>query len=742
MTTSVVQWICRVVCCGAILALGGEAFGNTVIDQSNPISDGGLDVAGFQIVGQTFTVGTAGQLAGIELTFALNLTAPNVPIFLDLYDASNQLIGTLSTTTAGFLFDGIPPSLAGADVGSGYFDLRGLNVQIAVSDQMSFVVRHSQISVCNQGTGQCSPSYVPVNFCSSDQECDPVITIGSTADVYGGGSVIVNGVPITTDDLAFRTFVCDQSPCDAPPSANQGRNVISNNYGYVGVNPQQLIGQSFVPAATGLLQGIELAPLLAIPTTYRGPSTSVFLDLYDDGTGALLGTVQRTTSGFSLEDPVAFEADRVGSGYFDTSGLGIQVSPSQQLSLTLRYTPPSACTANQCVPDYNETSIFCGSSAQCAPSVALDQSANLYGFGHMTVGHQPSIPDDLLFKTFVCTQPPCGPPPLVSASIDGTGGALATIDGSVGVSIPAGALSSPTTIAVTGAQSSSFGLGDLGEAAVTIVTLEPDTATFVTPVTLQFHWTDNVLPGFVDGFTNPLLPEGELRVFRNGVPATSACADPASQAPTCTTACCDTSTNTWTLQVTHFSEYAVGRRIPAGIRTSSLKLKDDAIVPLDLGRRRLSFSSKELHGSPSGVVVPAWGSAGDPTVSGGGSLTLYNGAGGSDVVILSLPQAGWKRIGSANSPGYRYSDRANAHGPINSAVLRNGKLIVRGKGAALYPLTNAPQGSVALRIDLGSNTEMCAAAAAAAPATENDTTSTFVGAPDTPAPASCPVVPS
>ncbi|MEW6268693.1 MAG: hypothetical protein AB1689_05275 [Thermodesulfobacteriota bacterium] len=177
------------------------------------------------------------------------------------------------------------------------------------------------------------------------------------------------------------------------------------------------------------------------------------------------------------------------------------------------------------------------------------------------------------------------------------------------------------------------------------------------------------------------------------------------------------------------------------IRTSSLMLRDDATPPINLNGRSLSFRSAKLATSPSGVVVPAWGSAGDPTVAGGGTLTVYDGDGGSGVVTLALPQAGWKRTGTVTKPGYKYTDAKRLLGPITAVTLRAGTLAVRGRGAALYPLAGAPQGTIALRLELGSDTEMCAAAPAKAPSTTNDTTAKFVAARHTPPPASCPAVP-
>jgi DNA-binding beta-propeller fold protein YncE len=184
-----------------------------------------------------------------------------------------------------------------------------------------------------------------------------------------------------------------------------------------------------------------------------------------------------------------------------------------------------------------------------------------------------------------------------------------------------------------------------------------------------------------------------------------------------------------------------GAITPTGIRTSRLILRDDDENPINPNRNRLAFRSARAGTAPSGVVVPAVGSAGDPTL-GGAALTLYRGDGGPDLVGLTLPAARWTRVGTTSSPVYRYRDMQRVDGPITAVTLRDGRLVVRGKGVGLYQLDGAPQGAVALRLRLGTAVELCAAAAAATPASANDTTAKFFGAKNSPAPATCPPVPS
>src|SRR5262245_25882000 len=179
------------------------------------------------------------------------------------------------------------------------------------------------------------------------------------------------------------------------------------------------------------------------------------------------------------------------------------------------------------------------------------------------------------------------------------------------------------------------------------------------------------------------------------------------------------------------------------IRASALKLADDAKPPIDPTHRKLSFRSSRFQGIPSGVVVPAWDSAGDPTSpgsTGGAFIVLSSVNNPGQTLVIPLPQSHWTRTGSATNQGSKYRHRALVDGPIKTVTVKDGKLSISGKGAALFSLADAPQGTVALRMYLGTAPApgFCAAAPAKVPATSNDTPAKFTGAPNTPPPAPCP----
>jgi hypothetical protein len=178
------------------------------------------------------------------------------------------------------------------------------------------------------------------------------------------------------------------------------------------------------------------------------------------------------------------------------------------------------------------------------------------------------------------------------------------------------------------------------------------------------------------------------------------------------------------------------------IRATKLMMRDDAKLPLDPTKRKLAFRSSPFQGNPSGVSIPAFASAGDPSSTGssggGATLTIYKTGGtSSESVSFTLPAENWQQSGSESRPGYKYDDKEAAHGSISKIRMRSGSITIVGKGEGLYPLAAAPQGSVSIRLELGTGAVLCAEAAAKDPAGKNDTTARFLGDKASPPPASC-----
>jgi para-nitrobenzyl esterase len=92
---------------------------------------------------------------------------------------------------------------------------------------------------------------------------------------------------------------------------------------------------------------------------------------------------------------------------------------------------------------------------------------------------------------------------------------------------------------------------------------------------------------------------------------------------------------------------------------------------------------------------------------------MYNAAGGADGIIVSLPAAGWRALGSQQAPkGYRYQAPSRSD-PIQRVDVKADRIRVKGGGAGFtYTLDEPAQGRVGLRLRLGTGFVWCAEVAA------------------------------
>jgi DNA-binding beta-propeller fold protein YncE len=175
------------------------------------------------------------------------------------------------------------------------------------------------------------------------------------------------------------------------------------------------------------------------------------------------------------------------------------------------------------------------------------------------------------------------------------------------------------------------------------------------------------------------------------------------------------------------------------IRATAFALRDDVTAPINPGARRITFrSDTRRDAAANDIVVPPPGSAGDPTLAGAGAtLALYNSAGlAADIVQASMPAAGWAVMRSAGGfKGYRYTSRS---GVIRHATVTDHRIVLRGGRRLLsYTLDEPAQGSIVLRLTLGTGTTWCAEGGRA-PFGRRDRPGRFETAEDTPAPSVCP----
>lgn len=140
-------------------------------------------------------------------------------------------------------------------------------------------------------------------------------------------------------------------------------------------------------------------------------------------------------------------------------------------------------------------------------------------------------------------------------------------------------------------------------------------------------------------------------------------------------------------------------------------------------------------------MVAGSGTVGDPTAQGstggGATLTVYNSAGTGETVTVPLPAVGW----TLNSKGYRFRAPATTD-PIQRVTVKNDSVRVRGgKASWTYTLDETSQGSVALRLQLGTGTTWCADSPPKSPAASNDVLGKFIGVVKAPPPSVCPPIP-
>jgi hypothetical protein len=247
--------------------------------------------------------------------------------------------------------------------------------------------------------------------------------------------------------------------------------------------------------------------------------------------------------------------------------------------------------------------------------------------------------------------------------MDPNGGTLTTPDGKVSLDIPAGALSSPTTVSMTeGAREFKVG----ASRKILETSCGPDGKTFGLPVTITFAWDDADDDGKVDGFDSPEVTESELSIWRDGRKIAGPCSDPAFRSPSCTTACCDVAANTWTLEVSSFSEFVLGQESFMTLSGKSMMVRDKASDPT---RRKMVVVSRD-----AAIETPEAESANDPRTA-GAVIQLFNpSTGQTDEFILPPGSEFWKPLGTSpeGKNGWKYLDRTFMNGCCRSLLVKPG----------------------------------------------------------------------
>ena len=178
------------------------------------------------------------------------------------------------------------------------------------------------------------------------------------------------------------------------------------------------------------------------------------------------------------------------------------------------------------------------------------------------------------------------------------------------------------------------------------------------------------------------------------------------------------------------------------VESTAFKMLDDHSIPINPNRKKLVFkSSTKKSPAANRIVAPLLGQPGDPTI-GGGTLRVYNAAGGAEQVTLDLPAAGWRPVGSG---GWLY--RGTGADPVTTILVKDDTIRIKAKGPNWpYTLDEVRQGRLGLRLTLADAIEWCADTGARItgkkPTTERtDLIDKFLGAKKTPASASCAIPP-
>lgn len=255
------------------------------VDPFNLVSAGNLGVGPGQEVGQTVVMRLAGRLTGIEIAPLLDTASVSDLVSVEVFDGLGQSRGSVSITAAGFPpGTGVPAPLVSGAVGPGFFDLTPLVIDVSESETLSFVLS--------------KPS-------SGD------IRAGISTDLYPDGTVLVNGLPNATFDLAFKIFVTP-IPKLLVGAAN-GQSVKA----YDGASGTAL--GNFTTGAPNMSGAHTLAIGGPLGNLFVGGWSTARVDEFDIVTGAFVRTL--VSSGVKSTSTIAFGPD--GHLYLSDTSSGI-----------------------------------------------------------------------------------------------------------------------------------------------------------------------------------------------------------------------------------------------------------------------------------------------------------------------------------------------------------------------------------------------------------------------------------
>jgi hypothetical protein len=474
-----------------------------------------------------------------------------------------------------------------------------------------------------------------------------------------------------------------------------------------------VLGSQFqvTTVAPALKPRVAVAPNGEFMIVYRGVPTAVDAPVFGrryDTAGTPLGPPFRVSVTPTVSFPYEGQAIAVdGAGNFVVAWFADPSTDRTEGAIWARRYAPCGATAD---PDGDG---FCGADDIC-PTVANVEQTDTDGDGAGDPGcdNCPGPNRDQADSDGDCAAPGadrmscgdiCDVCPIDAtngcdvaasggATIGPTGGVLQK--GSVKITVPAGAVSQPTSFSITKLASSEYGIGQ-GSASLDVVKLGPEGAPAFNPrVAVQFSWTDPQLVALG-------INESNMRVYQNGVGITNTCGDSACRLPACTTGgncgrggltgvagiCCDPAQNTWTVPLASFSELVVAddpcvdERICHPAAAGSVRIIDQA----DPAKDKLVWKLKSADPATLSEL-------GNPLAVGGDgyALCFADASSGAALGRVAVPAGGqcgtqpcWKASGTS---GFKYKRSDGLPEGATSLVLKAGpkpKAIVKGAGAPL-----------------------------------------------------------
>jgi hypothetical protein len=246
---------------------------------------------------------------------------------------------------------------------------------------------------------------------------------------------------------------------------------------------------------------------------------------------------------------VTIDLAGVFSGYAWGENIGwINFAPTTGGGVKTSWTPQDPCAG---LGGDSDGDGICDSLDNCPTDANPDQSD--VDEDHETYGYGGDVCDDCPDDATNT----CNPGLSIGCTIGSGGGTCTTPNGGVSIIVPAGALDNDTSISITG-------IGEMYELSTNVgaaiaafgVSIQPGGIVFDPPATIIFTWLDEPPPGdgVVDG-TSPGIQEQTLRITRNGDDITGLCLNvPFDET---TGLGCDQTANTFTIEVTGFSEFAL-----------------------------------------------------------------------------------------------------------------------------------------------------------------------------------------